>query len=87
MAQEITSSKRAKIICPEVSKLAEAVTLARENQMPYQETLTTINIAARLEQNEYEILKEMVFYIYQHPEKPIYENSMYILLECYKKVN
>lgn len=88
VAQEVLpKSERAKIICPEISKLAESVTLARENQMPESRTLEIINSTMKLEQGEHQVINQMVNYIYSHPEKPIYENTIYVLLECYKHVD
>ena len=85
-AQDINPSKRGKILCPEISTLAEAVTLARDNNMPEQDALEIIHTTIKLEQNEYLVINEMVNYIYKNTEKPIYENTMFILFECYKNI-
>lgn len=78
---------KAKILCPEISKLAEAVALARENQMPYESVMATIEKTIKLQPHERLLVNDMVLSIYQHPEKTIYENTINVLWQCYQHID
>lgn len=87
-AQETKSpTQKAKILCPEISKLAEAVALARKNHMPYESVIATIDKTIKLQPYEHQLVNEMVIDIYQHPEKSIYEHTLNVLWSCYQEMD
>ena len=84
--QQTTPSPRAITLCPEISKLAEAVTLARDIGHERSQVFDVINQTVELNPEETQIIHTLIEYAYMHTELTPYEYSRLAIAECYKQI-